>query len=121
MKDKKGCEVMTITNANDIISTIPDPYKLESHLKKYNVSNTSKGIFFSLVLDFYEMLADPNIKISADFSQGLLTVFRQAAKAMLSATTNYDMMLFYGCHPKSVHRVRREVNKLIESCDIYAI
>lgn len=111
---------MTITNANDVISTIPDPYKLEAHLKTYNVLTASRGIFLSLVLEFYEMLADPNIKISADFSHGILPVFRQAAKAMFSATTNRDMIKFYNCRPNSVYIVRKEVNRLIENCDIYA-
>ena len=112
---------MTIGTMNDVISTIPDPYKLEEHLKEYKVLNKSRGIFLSLVLDFYEMLADPNIGISADFSEGLLSVFREAALAMLDETKNRELVKYYHCHPNSTSLVRKEVKMLIENCDIYAI
>ena len=39
----KGCDDMTVGTMNDVISTIPDPYKLEEHLKEYKVLNKSRG------------------------------------------------------------------------------
>lgn len=111
---------MTFSKQNDLIATIPDPYKLEEYLDRFNVMNKSKGIFLSLVLDFYEMLADPSVNISADMSRGLLPIFRKAAAAMLAETTNRELIKYYQCRPNSVYAIRREVKKLIENCDIYA-
>lgn len=112
---------MAICTSNDIIATIPDPYKLNKYLDKFNVTEKSKGIFLSFVLDFYEMLADPNIKFTADISDELLKTFRQAAMAMLSETKNYELIKYYHCNPGSVYNVRKEVKTLIEKCDIYAV
>ncbi len=112
---------MAICTSNDIIATIPDPYKLTEYLERYNVTEKSKGIFLSFVLDFYEMLADQNLRAAADFSNGLLIAFRQAAAAMLSETKNYELIKYYHCNPSSVYDVRKEVKSLIENCDIYAV
>ena len=112
---------MKIQTTGDLIATLPDPHKLEEHLRSYNVLNASRGIFLSLVLDFYDIFANPAVKIKADFSGGLLSVFRQTALAMLDETKNRELVKFYNCHPNSVYVVRKQVRELIENCDIYSI
>lgn len=112
---------MTVSKLNNLVTTIPDPYKLEGYLDQFNVMKQSKGIFLSFVLDFYEMLADPNLCLNAYLSQELLPVFRKAASAMLAETTNHELIKYYQCNPNSVYTIRREVKNLIENCDIYAI